>query len=338
MSEHDDRTDKSEQGQTEESVAFAIVEPDEEFERMWADQMKKEQEFAEEFLAGAYSDDAAKAAGRERGEYLSKLVGHADEEIILEELERLNVAALVHMGAKDQGNALRRIRADAHRALANTGFTFENEFFRLAAYDWSEDEDEDGNPIHRPDFAVRGAGNYLDWYKWARRGDWASPGLVWAIEEAEERNIPLFAWFERVIDRCIESLMYSPDVEASETAPCPWRDFDASRTPGTAVYVDASMHSDELRGLTFDHESEGYVGFVRIQGVPNLPDLPEDTTERMPGVAEAVRNALTSSQKDLLSNSLSTHFAVPDDLGYVVVGDIWFQRVFVRDSKPFARR
>lgn len=335
MSGNGDGAEKAKQGKADSPI---VIERNEEFERMWEDQMRKEREFAEEFLSGAYSDDAAKAAGREHGEYLERLVGHDGAETIYGELERLNVAILVHMGAKDQGNALRRVRADAHRALGNTGFTFENEFFRLAAYDWSDDEDEDGNPIHRPDFAVRGAGNCLDWYKWARRGDWASPGLVLAIEEAEERNIPLFAWFERVVDRCIESLMYSPDLETSETDPCPWRDFDASRTPGTAVFVDAPVHSDELRGLTFDHESEGYVGFVRIQEPPDLPEPPEDVTGRMQGVAEAVRDALERNRKDLLSNSMSVCSAVPDDLGYVVVGGIWFQRVFVRDASPFVRR
>lgn len=303
---------------------------DDEFERMWQEHQRQEREFAEAFLSGAYSDEAAKAAGRERGALLEDVIGSDRTEILLGELERLNVAVLVHMGALNQGNALRLVRYGGYSALSNTGFRFENGFFRLAAYDWSEDEDEDGNWIHRPDFAVRGAGNYLEWYKWARRDDWVSAGFAWALEEAEERNIPVFGWFERVIDRCIDSLMSAEDIEASETTPCPWRDFDETRTPRTVAHVDGPQPNDEMQGLTFDHPDEGYVGFVRIPGAPADAGVLTDVTGETPEVADAVAEALRRGAGDFLSNSLSTHAGVPDDLGYIAVGGTWFQRVFMR--------
>lgn len=298
---------------------------DSEFERAWQEQRERERTFVARFLAGEFSDEHAVARGRDEGEDLRCLGDTSD--IVFDELERLNVAVLVHMGALNQGNALRLVRSGGHNALGNTGFAYENEFFRLAAYDWSDDEDEDGNPVRRHDFEVKPAGNHMDWYKWARRDDWLSPGLAEAFDAAEDEGIPVGEWLGSVVDRCIDSLMSSRDLSISETEPCPWRRPDPSRVPKTFVAVDACLAGPEMTAVTMNHPNDGYTGFVLAEDTIDESTL-ADVTSLMPEVAAEVAMALRKKSGDPLAQSAHARIDAPDDLGYIKTGEVWLQRVF----------
>lgn len=302
----------------------------EEFEREWERRVDEERRFAADVLAGRFADCLQDES---HGEYLSDLVSEDDAMIISDDIERLNVAVIAWMAARDLGDALRHVRSGSWKASLNVGFAFESDFFRLASYDWSEDEDENGDVIDRHDFELKPAGIHLDWYKWMGRDNWASPGLAAAIRAADEQGIPTYVWWEAVMDACIDSLMATDEAETHRIQCCGWRHYDAGAVPHRVVRVAAEIASGEVEAVTMDSETEGYVAFKedRILGafVPN--DL-EDVTDAHPDVVAATVRAIAQSAGDRLSQAVQVRLECPDDIGYLVIGRRAFCRLVLDET------
>lgn len=302
-----------------------------EFERQWDARMEEERQFARDFLQGKFADDLQGEDAR--GEHLDHLLGDRDAQSVIHgELERLCTAVIAWMAARDLGNALRFVKGDCYLATRNVGFEFESDFFRIASYDWSDDEDEDGNPIVRHNFVCKPSGTYLDWYKWAGRDDWASKGLAEAFVTAEERNIPIYAWWERIIDACIESLMTTEDATFHRIESCGWRHLDEDAIPHRMVRIDATIESHEVDSITLRHPEEGYVGF-KMDAEPEmpLPDDMEDVTDGHSALCSRIADAVaTTNRESPLDQSVSLDKTdCPDDIGYIVVGGVIFRRLVV---------
>lgn len=299
-----------------------------EFESQWEKHMDDERQFVHDFLAGKFAD-SVQPEGAE-GAPMEMLVDRADEEVIVhEELNRLCCAVIAWRAAHDLGDALRHVKGGCYLATQNVGFEFESDFFRLASYDWSEDEDENGDIIIRHNFVCKPAGNHLDWYKWAGRDDWASKGLVAAFEAAQRMNIPLYAWWERVVDACIESLLMTETATFHRLESCGWRHLDEAAIPHRMVKVDATIESPEVDSVTLRHPDEGYVGFkVSKERGTALPSDIEDVTDGHAALARLLMEAVGRSKERPLAQSISLDKVdCPDDVGYVVVGDRVFRRL-----------
>lgn len=301
-----------------------------EFERQWQQHMAEERQLADDFLQGKFADSLQPEDAR--GGYLHDLIGETDTDLVLSELERLNVAVIAWIASHNLGDALRQVRSGGHLALGNVGFEFESDFFRLASYDWSDDEDEDGNPIHRHDFVCKPSGTYLDWYKWAHRDDWASPGLAAAFTAVQEKKVSISAWWERVIDGCIDSLILTDVAHWRKVTSCGWRHLDEDAIPHRMVKVDATVRSNQVDSVTLSHPTEGYVGFKNDWRRAGLPNDIVDATDEYPEIAKALAEKAENSLRRPLGLSLSLDgIECPDDIGYLVVGRKVFCR-FVLDE------
>jgi hypothetical protein len=288
--------------------------------------MEQARLFSADFLSGRFAD--AIQPDEARGEELRELIGD-DDLIVHEELNRLNTAVIAWIAKRDLGEALRQVRSDSHLATHNVGFSFESDFFRLASYDWSEDEDENGDLIVRHNFECKPSGTCLDWYKWAGRDDWASKGLAEAMRVAEEKGIPLYAWWERVVDACIDSLLFTEDAEFRRIESCGWRHLDEGAIPHGIVQVEALIGSPEVDSVTLSHREDGYVGFKEFKGLgDSLPPDAEDVSTNHPDIVAELEHGAADATNHPLRQSISLDgIECPDDVGYIVIGGRVFRRL-----------
>lgn len=291
---------------------------------------KARESFLSDLMQGRFSDPDARGCDPE------ELLEPDELEMLHNELERLNIAVIAHIAARDEGMALRLIRSDSWNAQMNSGFEYENDAFRLAAYDWSDDEDADGNPIRRHDFSVKGTGITIDWYKHAWRGLWASEAFEKAFLVAQGAGIGFYLWFPELIEILIGSLFGCDDDMAPRGRAGAWRRFYADMPTGS-IEIPGSLLSGEIDSLMFLPEADRIpVEFADRDAVAHsdpgemiASGVPDGSMDEADMVAERISDAAHGCT-DRLACTLSVDAKAPGWLGYVICGGRVFQRMAPR--------
>lgn len=141
--------------------------------RGFDEQLRRESELTRAIVNGRYN-----SRERDDGRDVSSMLTEADMCVIRRYLDTINIACVAHIATMNKSGALDAIRSGAYLATDNSGFAFENDTFRLAAYCWNPPEGDDGYQVIPHNFWHKRSGVFIDWYKHFGRGMWASDSFV----------------------------------------------------------------------------------------------------------------------------------------------------------------